>query len=234
MRIFQKGFNFSQDGPGNRLVYHISGCNMRCLWCANPEGMSVLAEHKSYTCREIVDEAKSCQMMFFDGGGVTFTGGEATLDADELIEVLKKLKENGIHTAIETNGTSTRLFEILEYTDYLIMDFKHSDGEILKKYTGVGAEAIKENYKKICSSGRQCHIRIPLINEFNAKHCKELAEFLSSYDTKNIVFEFLRYHEYGKDKWQTDYKITDGFVSNETVKSFVDEFKSKGLKIIST
>ncbi|MFD1401922.1 MULTISPECIES: 4Fe-4S cluster-binding domain-containing protein [Robinsoniella] len=26
-----------QDGPGNRLFYHLQGCNMRCPWCGNPE-----------------------------------------------------------------------------------------------------------------------------------------------------------------------------------------------------
>ena len=41
MKIFQKGFNYSQDGDGNRLVYHLQGCNMKCPWCANPEGMKV-------------------------------------------------------------------------------------------------------------------------------------------------------------------------------------------------
>ena len=105
MRIFGKGFNFSQDGPGNRLVLHLSGCNMKCPWCSNPEGMSGVGG-TDYTVEEVVREVVSASPMFFSGGGVTFTGGEATSQPDELRKVLSILKQEGINTAIETNGTS--------------------------------------------------------------------------------------------------------------------------------
>lgn len=233
MKIFGKGFNFSQDGPGNRLVYHLSGCNMTCLWCSNPDGMSSSAG-KEISVENIVEECISCKPMFFSGGGVTFTGGEATLQADELILVLSALKKNEIHTTIETNGTSPRLPEIAKLTDYLIMDFKHYDSDILKTYTGLGNENIKENFEYFCKIGRQLHIRIPVINGINADKPEKFAEYFSTFDTKNVVFEFLPYHEYGKEKWQSEYKIKNGFVSPADIKKFDLIFKEYGLKTVIT
>lgn len=233
MKIFGKGFNFSQDGPGNRLVYHLSGCNMKCIWCSNPEGMNG-ENGKNYSVEEIVKEAISCKPMFFSGGGVTFTGGEATLWHDELLATLKELKQNGIHTAIETNGSSGKLSLLLPYTDYLIMDFKHYDSEIHKKYVGLGNEVVKQNFENNCNFNRQQHIRIPVINNINSEHPEKFAEYFSGFDTSNTIFEFLVYHEYGKEKWQTEYLVRDGFVSKEVIEKFHEEFKKRGLKTVST
>lgn len=233
MKILQKGFNFSQDGPGNRLVYHLQGCNFRCKWCSNPESMDASQEVKNYTVDELLDEAKRSRMMFFDGGGVTFTGGECTLQYAELIELLKKLKAEGISTAIETNASSPHLTEIAEYVDYLIADFKHFDSDIHKKWIGVGNEAVKENLEKILISGRQIHIRIPLIHNVNDTP-QGFVSFFTQHDTSNAVFEFLPYHEFGKDKWTEDYEITDGFVPDKTVKEFENLFVSNGLKVVKT
>lgn len=233
MRIFQKGFNFGQDGPGNRLVYHLQGCNMRCIWCSNPEGME-LNGGKECSVEDLFNECKRSKMMFFSGGGVTFTGGEATVQYAELLELLKLLKAENIHTCIETNGTSPKISELLKYIDYLIMDFKHYDSEMLKKYTGVGNEVIKQNFEQICKAGRQMHIRIPLINGINTKNHEEFAEYFSKFDTSNVRFEFLTYHEYGKEKWQDEYKVKDGFVSDETVNKFKEIFINHNLKLIKT
>ena len=137
MRIFSKGFNFSQDGPGNRLVYHLQGCNLHCPWCSNPEGMS-LTGGEERTVDDVFSECLRSRALFFSGGGVTFTGGECTLQREELSELLSRLRAAGIHTAIETNGTSPHLRELLPHVNYLIMDFKHFDGDALLQSTGVG------------------------------------------------------------------------------------------------
>ena len=233
MRIFNKGFNFSQDGPGNRLVYHLQGCNMHCIWCSNPEGMC-REGGREYSVSELFDECRRSRAMFFSGGGVTFTGGEATLWHDELLELLRLLRSEGISTAIETNGTSARLPELLPHIDCLMMDFKLLDSDRHKKYTGIGNGRIKENLEYLCREDIEAHIRIPLINGINTAEAVAMAEYFSSQNTEKLDFEFLRYHEFGKNKWKEEYKVKGGFVTLETVKEFTDTFKRHGLRVITT
>ena len=125
VKLFQTGWNYSQDGPGNRLIFHFQGCNFDCPWCSNPEGRSPQGELfvrpefltpgicprgavsgaglKRNVCKtcagrecldknrnqgirftaqthnidELVKQALESVPLFFDGGGVTVTGGEA-------------------------------------------------------------------------------------------------------------------------------------------------------------
>ncbi len=234
MKVLQKGFNYSQDGPGNRLVYHLQGCNFRCKWCSNPESMRPdYSGAKEYSAELIFDEIMRSRMMFFDGGGVTFTGGEPTLQADELAELLRMLKEQGIHTAIETNGSSPRLPELSDYIDYLMMDIKQPQDDIHKKFVAHSNRRTLENLKILTQKREQLHLRIPLINGVNTDP-EPFVELFSSVDMSKAVVEILPYHEYGKCKWTEEYEITDGFVSDETLKSFAGALKSAGIKLITT
>lgn len=234
MKIFKKGFNYSQDGPGNRLVYHLQGCNFRCKWCSNPEGMSISSPLcTEYTAEELMNEIKRCEPMFFDGGGVTFTGGEATMQFDELTEILKMLKNEGISSAIETNGSHPRLETLFGLVDYLIMDIKHFDFERHKFWTGDDGKNTYENLKKLCDSGRQALIRIPIINGVNAEP-EKFAKFFKKLNCSMLEFEFLSYHEFGKNKWSTPYEIENGFVSDEVMLRFDEVFKNNGFKVINT
>lgn len=79
----------------------------------------------------------------------------------------------------------------------------------------------------------QLHIRIPLINHVNTDP-KPFVDLFSQTDMKNTTVEVLRYHEFGKDKWTSEYEITDGFVSGEQFISFCHALESIGVKFIST
>lgn len=234
MKIFSKGFNYSQDGPGNRLVYHLQGCNFRCRWCSNPEGIAMTNNCATeYSVDEIFNEIISCKPMFFGGGGVTFTGGEATLWGDELLELFKRLHQNGVNICLETNGSSERLLELSEYIDHLIMDIKHFDSQSHKKWTGNDARIVYENFEKLCNCGKKMLIRIPLINKVNTD-ADGFLEFFEQYDCKNVTFEFLPYHEYGRDKWTEEYEMSDGFITEAVYNEFKSKFEKKGYKVIKT
>lgn len=253
LKYIQKGFNFSQDGPGNRLVYHLQGCNLKCPWCANPESMSINGTimekegKKSLSCKEsslgdVLEDIRSCVPMFFDSGGVTFTGGEPTIQFKAIKELLIALKKEGIHTAIENNGTHPDLEELLPFIDYLIMDLKHYDSKKHKEVTGLGMKEVIDNLKKIIKINRQLAIRIPLVNGFNGGK-EDIEGFLNLFqqlELKNaseISIEFLRYHEYGKEKWKQcnmEYQVKDGFIKEKIAKEFEKALLDEGYHVIRT
>lgn len=240
LAVFHKGFNYSQDGAGNRLVYHLQRCNLNCPWCANPEGMEKNGPDTFFmSTEELIDEVIRSKPMFFDGGGVTFTGGEATCQFTALKEVLQHLHGMGISTAMETNGTSPRLSELFPLLDELIMDFKHYHSDIHERITGLNNGMICKNLRVAMKMHPNLLIRIPLIGGFNAslEDMKEFIAFFTSQDTTRVRFELLTYHEYGKDKWLKcgkEYTVTDAFVSEETRQLYEIMMREQGLCVVRT
>lgn len=235
---FQKGFNYSQDGPGNRLVYHLYGCDMRCPWCANSECFAADTARTEVSCEELVNEAVRSRAMFFDDGGVTFTGGEATLRFDALKETLTGLKRVGIHTALESNANHPRLPELFPLIDHLMLDLKHPDGAEQMRICGADNRTALQNIR--AASGRQLALRIPLINGYNTSDaCVEgflqILQGLSRHP--QFTVELLPYHEYGRIKWEKhgmEYLVRDGYVSVERLGEIREQFYKAGIPLIKT
>jgi len=251
LNVLKKGFNYSQDGPGNRLVYHLQGCNMHCPWCANPESMPLegtlmtgktSGTHISFQeerVEDLLEEAKDSRILFFDGGGVTLTGGEPTLQFDALREFLTGLKAAGIHTAIETNASHPRLSELFGVIDLLIMDCKHIDSHKHRRITGLSNRIILKNIESAMSFHGNVLIRTPLIHGFNADTdtAEALISFYKQYDISRTRFELLKYHEYGREKWvacRLPYQIKDGFITDSRYEEIENIYRSGGLTVVRT
>lgn len=235
MVIFNKGFNYNQDGKGNRLVIHMQGCNFSCPWCSNPEGIPIIADGaKEIPDDDVVKLCENSKSLFFDGGGVTFSGGEPTLQFESLKIVLTALRERGISAAIETNGSHKRLRELFPYLDMLIIDCKHYDSDKHREYTGAGNEQTVSNIREAARQKVNTLVRIPLVSGFNASRedANGFAELLS--ECGHSV-ELLKYHEYGLAKRKSGEKAyRNRFVSDEIYSYFVEKMKENKINIVNT
>ena len=116
------------DGPGLRLVVFLQGCNFKCLYCANPD---TIDSHggKPTEAEEIVRMAVSQKAFFGRRGGITFSGGEPTFQAKALIPLCRRLKEEGIHICLDSNGGlwNDAVEELLSLVDLVLLDVKEFD-----------------------------------------------------------------------------------------------------------
>lgn len=120
---------------------------------------------------EVVEELLK-DRIFYDtsDGGITISGGDPLVQYDFNIEILKRCKEEGLHTAIETclHAKPEIVDVFMDVTDLFITDFKLFDLEKHKKYTGAGNELIKTNFANLVQKGADILLRIPLIPDFMA------------------------------------------------------------------
>ena len=114
------------DGPGLRLVVFLQGCNFRCLYCANPDTIDLRGESKETSIEEILRMAMNQRPFFGKKGGITFSGGEPTIQAKELLPLFRRLKELNIHICLDTNGSiwNEYIAELLSLTDLVLLDVK--------------------------------------------------------------------------------------------------------------
>ncbi len=158
---------------------------------------------KEYSADEVFNEIAKDKMFYENsGGGATFSGGECMLQTDFLCEILKKCRENGIHTAIDTAGNVPwEYFEkVLPYTDMFLYDVKAFSEDLHKQGTGVSNKLILENLLRL--SGKcDIIIRIPIVGGFNddKAELEKIAEFLKK--IKCIKKESLPYHSMGEHKY---------------------------------
>ncbi len=166
---------------------------------------------------ELVGEEITAQKLFkkllrdkdtflSSNGGVTFSGGEPLKQADFLSEIMKNLKDEGIHIAIETALylPFNKIEKILPFCDYFICDLKSANSKKHLEAIGIKNEIIIENLKKLSKTGKLKEIRTPVIPGFNDSE----EDIIAIYDivkslNGNIKYTLLPFHNICKGKYQS-------------------------------
>lgn len=200
--------NFSvNDGEGIRTNIFLAGCPLKCQWCSNPEGQTLKNSMTSYmTVDEVAAKIKK-QMIFYrnSGGGVTFSGGEATVQEVFLRELTEKFYDMGVSLAIETCGffEFEKVKDILEKMDMIFCDIKHMDEQKHIAFTGVSNKEILENIRRLALLGPSLIIRIPVIHGVNTDktNLEDTFSFLRR-EAPRAKLELLPYHTFGEEKYK--------------------------------
>ena len=204
----------------------------RCIACGKCAGVCPAdARARMVTLTDADDVLKEIQkhrlFYSYSGGGITFSGGEATSQTEFLDCMSREIYDMGYSMDIETCGMFdwNRVSHILARMDLIFMDLKIFDSEKHKEYTGVSNERILENITNLAVFGQQdtdifeiadaegrtgndghgpeIVIRIPVIGDVNDddENIRASAEYVHRH-LPHARMELLPYHRYGQIKYE--------------------------------
>ncbi len=172
---------------------------------------------KEYAIEELVAMTLKMKPYFGEKGGVTVSGGEPLLQSKELVPFFKRLKEEGIHTNLDTNGRILNHFtkELLDdYTDLVMLDIKHMTEEGFEAITGMRNKETTFNLAKYReASGKKMWLRYVLIPSITDEPelLHNMGEYFKDYQSIEKI-EIQPYHKLGVHKWEAlgwEYPLKD-------------------------
>jgi len=155
------------DGPGNRFVLFLQGCNFNCLACHNPQTIPLVTPRATdTTVAQVLDQIRE-SMPFISG--VTVSGGEATVQHDFVVELFTAIKSNeefkALTTFIDSNGNATEDIwrELAPITDGVMVDLKALDDERHIELTGHSNARVLDSIKQLSDMGILYEVRLLLV-----------------------------------------------------------------------
>ena len=139
------------------------------------------------------------------GGGCTLSGGEPLMQSEFCAAVFHRLRNSGVHCAIDTSGAvEWQAFEtVLPYTDVFLYDVKHTDDLRHREHTGGSNRLIVRNLERLSQRGIPIEVRIPVIPQFNtdAESLGAIGKWLSRLSNVSGI-RLLPYHSLARSKYE--------------------------------
>jgi len=235
------------DGPGTRFVTFLAGCPLRCLYCQNPDTWEG-RNGQRVTLDDLVARMLTFKpFILASGGGVTVSGGEPLLQSTFIEAYLRRCKQEGMHTALDTAGfLGVRASDqLLDDTDLVLLDVKSSNPETYRKVTGVGLEPTVAFGDRLAERGNRIRIRYVLVpgltdDPDNVDGVADLAAGWGPAGEGGIVeqVDILGYHRLGVAKYRElglRYPLADAApASAEQLAAAAEHFSRRGLRVTTS
>jgi len=221
----------------NVFSYDETKC-IRCFKCEKECLNDAIEFHgKSMELKEIMEIIMKDKAYYDNSnGGITISGGEPFVQFNALMDILKALKEKGLHTAIETTGNYSieKLKESIPFVDLYLYDFKYLSDETLKEVAGGNGNLIKTNLAFLLKHHpEKVIVRMPMIPTFNFDHDNiiQSIDYIKSLGALEV--NLLPYHSLGKVKYEKMgkvYELPVKMMENKELDVYHNYALSLGLK----
>ena len=155
------------DGPGNRYVLFLQGCNFNCLACHNPQTIPLRTPRaKEMTVQEVLEEIRGSMPYI---SGVTVSGGEATVQHEFVLDLFKEIKSRkefkGLTTFIDSNGNAPQevWIQLAPFTDGVMLDLKALDDAKHIELTGNSNVVVLDSIRYLDSIAKLYEVRLLLV-----------------------------------------------------------------------
>ena len=131
------------DGPGVRFVVFLQGCHLRCKCCHNPDTWSPDGG-RPMSPAELAQKAVRYREYFGELGGITLSGGEPLLQAEDAFELFRLCREAGVHTCLDTSGSvmNEAVERLLSVTDRVLLDIKYTNDGDYRAHVGCSLDPV--------------------------------------------------------------------------------------------
>ena len=187
-------------------IYHRERCVV-CGECTETcYAKSLVRVGETRTAESIVADVLADRPFYQPTGGVTISGGEPLVQADFTRAILQRCREEGVHTAIETNlAIPWPVVEpLVNLVDLFLVDIKTMDDADHRAATGVSNAHTLDNLKRLDALSRTMVIRTPVVVGFNDRpdQIGAVANFLAK--LSNVKqYDLLPYHPLGTGKYES-------------------------------
>jgi pyruvate formate lyase activating enzyme len=178
----------------------------RCGKCVDVCPGSGLRRVGTYYSVETLTEVLLQDLDYYreSGGGITLSGGEATMFPRYVEQLLQSLTAAEVHTVLETCGYfnyNAFRSRILPYLDFVFFDIKIVDQAAHKQFAGRPNHLILNNFRRLIQEeGIEVHPRIPLVPGITAteENISAIVKFLQEAGAQQV--SLLPYNPMGIDK----------------------------------